>query len=91
MALIAIVKPSPSSPTRLAAGTSQSEKYRIPVLPARTPSLPWSESLENPGKLRSTMKAVIPLWPRALSTVAKTRKWSAVSARLIQILLPFRM
>ena len=91
MALMAMVKPSPSSPTRLAAGTSQSEKYRIPVFPARTPSLPWSDSVLKPGKPRSTMKAVIPLWPAPLSTVAKTRKWSAVSARLIQTLLPFRM
>ena len=37
------------------------------------------------------MKAVIPLCPWSLSTVAKTRNWSAVSARLIHILLPFRM
>ena len=41
----------------------------------------------KPGKPRSTMKAVMPLWPLLWSTVAKTRKWSAVSARLIQILL----
>ena len=85
-ALIAIAKPSPSSPTRFAAGTSQSSKVRIPVFPARTPSLPWSDSLLNPGNERSTMKAVIPLWPLLRSTLAKTRTWSAVSARLIQIL-----
>ena len=91
MALIAIVKPSPSSPTRLAAGTSQSLKVTMPVLPARTPSLPCSDSLLKPGKERSTMKAVIPLWPFERSTLAKTRKWSAVSPRLIQIFEPFRM
>jgi hypothetical protein len=62
----------------------------MPVLPARTPSLPCSESVLKPAKPRSTMKAVMPLWPALLSTVAKTRKVSAVSARLIQVLLPLR-
>ena len=74
MALIAIVKPSPSSPTRLAAGTSQSLKVRIPVFPARTPSLPCSDSELKPGKDRSTMKAVMPLCPFERSTLANTRK-----------------
>jgi len=52
--------------------------------------LPCSDSEEKPGNERSTMKAVMPLWPFERSTVAKTRKWSAVSAREIQILLPLR-
>ncbi len=39
---------------------------------------------------RSRRNAVIPLWPFERSTVAKTRKWSARSARLIQIFWPFR-
>ena len=34
------------------------------------------------------MNAVMPLCFLARSTVAKTRKWSAMSARLIQILWP---
>ena len=72
IALIAIVKPSPSSPTRFAAGTSQSSNVRIPVLPARTPSLPWRDSELKPGNERSTMKAVMPLWPFERSTLAKT-------------------
>ena len=38
----------------------------MPVLPARTPSLPCSESELKPGKPRSTMKAVMPLCPCAL-------------------------
>ena len=55
------------------------------MLPARTPSLPWSDSvlireaaLDDEGG-----DALVPF---SLSTVANTRKWSAVSARLIQIL-----
>ena len=39
---------------------------------------------------RSTMNAVMPLCFLARSTDAKTRKWSAMSARLIQIFWPLR-
>ena len=62
----------------------------IPVLPARIPSLPWSVPVERPLNPRSTMNAVTPRCFFARSTVAKTRKWSAMSARLIQIFWPLR-
>ena len=46
---MAIWKPSPSSPTRLAAGTGTSWKISSPVLPARTPSLPWIVPVLKPS------------------------------------------
>ncbi len=61
-----------------------------PVFPARIPSLPWSVPVVSPFIPRSTMNAVTPRCRFARSTDAKTRKWSARSARLIQILLPLR-
>jgi len=48
--LMAILNPSPSSPSRLATGTSTSARLIQPVEPARTPSLPWiwrSPSMRN--------------------------------------------
>ncbi len=90
MALMATRNPSPSSPIRFSTGTRTSSKSMRPVLPARIPSLPWSVPVVRPGIPRSTMKAVIPLWRFARSTDANTRKWSARSAREIQILWPLR-
>ena len=37
---MAILKPSPSSPRRFAAGTGMSLMVMLPVLPARMPILP---------------------------------------------------
>ena len=61
-----------------------------PVLPARMPSLPWSVPVVRPVIPRSSMNAVTPLCFFDRSTEAKTRKWSAMSARLIQIFSPLR-
>ncbi len=61
-----------------------------PVLPAWIPSLPWSVPVVSPAMPRSSRNAVTPLWPFDRSTEAKTRKWSAMSARLIQIFWPLR-
>ena len=50
----------PSSPTRFAAGTSQSSKTSSPIDEARQPSLPvifWPSL--NPGKPFSTMNVEI--------------------------------
>ena len=59
-----------------------------PVFPAWMPSLPWSVPVDSPGMPRSSTNAVTPRWPFERSTEAKTRKWSATSARLIQIFWP---
>ena len=88
IALIAIRKPSPSSPIRFSTGTGTSSMLISPVLPARIPSLPWSVPVVRPAIPRSSMNAVTPLCLFARSTEAKTRKWSAMSARLIQIFWP---
>ena len=89
---IAILKPSPSRPRRFSAGTSTSSILKKPVLPARMPHLWVSVPLENPLKLRSTMKALSPLGSLArffsMSLHAITRKLSATSAREIHIFSP---
>ena len=51
------------------------------MFPARIPSLPWSVPVVRPAIPRSSMNAVTPLCFFARSTEAKTRKWSAMSAR----------
>ncbi len=83
-------KPSPSSPIRFSIGTSTLSNVMSPVFPARMPSFPWSVPVVSPFMPRSSMKAVTPRCFFARSTEANTRKWSARSARLIQILLPLR-
>ena len=59
-----------------------------PVLPARMPSFPWRVPVVRPGVPRSSRNAVTPLCRFARSTLAKTRKWSARSARLIHCFWP---
>ena len=88
IALIATRKPSPSSPIRFSAGTATLSRLISPVLPARMPSLPWSVPVVRPAIPRSSMNAVTPLWFFDRSTVANTRKWSAMSASEIQIFWP---
>ena len=89
IALIAIRNPSPSSPIRFSTGTGTSSMLMSPVFPARMPSLPWSVPVDKPAIPRSSMNAVTPLWAFVRSTVANTRKWSAMSASEIQIFWPF--
>ena len=83
---------SPRPPRRSGARppTRTSSMLMSPVLPARIPSLPWSVPVDRPFMPRSSTNAVTPRWPFDRSTEAKTRKWSATSARLIQIFWPFR-
>ncbi len=90
---MAILKPSPSLPTRFSAGTSTSSRWKPPVLPARIPHFSLRVYELKPLKARSTMKAESPLWSRffffSWSVQAMTRKLSATSARLIQVFSPF--
>ena len=46
-----MTKPSPSSPTRLDAGTRTSSKASSPVLPAWIPSFPWIVAVVKPGRI----------------------------------------
>jgi hypothetical protein len=58
---IAILKPSPSSPSKFSLGTRTSCSEKYPVLPARIPNFPWIVPEEKPFMLRSTMKHDMPL------------------------------
>ena len=60
MQLMAILKPSPSSPIRFSTGTRTLLKASSPVLPARTPSLPLIVPVVKPSMPRSSTNAVRP-------------------------------
>ena len=83
---MAILKPSPSSPSRFSAGTSTSSSARLAVTEARMPSLRSGGPGTTPGRSASTMKAVIPRSPRETSTVAKTTYRSAMPALVMKCL-----
>ena len=55
------VRPEPTSPSRLVAGTRHSSKISSDIVEPRMPSLSMWWLLEKPGQSRSTTKAVT--WP----------------------------
>lgn len=57
---MAILKPIPSSPSRLSLGMRQSSKMRLPVDEARMPSLSSFFPNESPGVGMGTRKALMP-------------------------------
>ena len=57
---IAILNPSPSAPTRFAAGTRQSLKKISPVVEPLIPIFGSSRPTSKPGESASTMKHEIP-------------------------------
>ena len=69
---MAILKPSPSAPTRFSAGTWTFEKKSSPVEPAQIPSLLGIRRASTPSQARSTTNAEMPLWPAEGSLLAKT-------------------
>ena len=85
---IAILKPSPSSPSRLAAGTSQSAKISSTVGEPRMPIFFSSLPTVNPGVPFSTTNALTPREPAAGSVTAKTQTTSATLPLVIQIFCP---
>mmetsp|Transcript_1151 Transcript_1151/g.3226 ORF Transcript_1151/g.3226 Transcript_1151/m.3226 type:complete len:239 (+) Transcript_1151:88-804(+) len=87
---MAILKPSPGSPSIAALGTAQSSKMRFAVDDPRIPSLSSGAPTEKPGASRSTRNAEMPLCFRDLSVVAKTTAASASRALVIQALVPFK-
>ena len=80
-------------PSTFASGTSTSSILKKPVLPARMPHFSFIGPLENPLKVRSTMKAVMPdgspCFFFSRSVHAMTMKLSATSASEIQLFSPF--
>ena len=69
---IAILKPSPSSPSRFAAGMRQSSKVSSPVVEPEIPSFGSSRATAKPGASVSTRKAEMPECPPSGSVFAKT-------------------
>ena len=90
MALIAMRKPSPSSPIRFLDGHADVVHVDEPGVAGADAELAVGDPVDRPSIPRSSTNAVTPLWPFERSTDAKTRNWSAMSARLIQIFWPLR-
>ena len=86
--VIAVLKPPPSSPRRLAAGTWQSSKNTAAVSAPRMPILPCMGRASSPGVPFSTMNAVVPAAPRLRSCDANTIITSASLPLVMNILAP---
>ena len=71
---MAILKPSPSAPTRFSAGTCTLSKNSSPVDPAQTPSLFGICRASMPSQSSSMMNAEMPLWAADGSVFANTRQ-----------------
>ena len=69
---IAILKPSPSSPSRFSAGTRHSSKTSSPVVEPAIPIFGSSPETSKPGASASTTNAEIPPCPASGSVFAKT-------------------
>lgn len=87
---MAILKPSPGSPSRLSLGMRQSSKMRLAVDEARMPSLSSFFPSVRPGVGMGTRKALMPLLCKDLSVLAKTTTAEASQALVIQALVPLR-
>ncbi len=86
---IAILKPSPSAPSRFAAGTRTSSNVSSAVGEPRMPILCSTRGAAKPGVSVSTMKALIPLRPPAAGSVrAKTVSTLATEPWVMKRLLP---
>jgi len=69
---MAIRKPSPSAPSRFAAGMRQSSKVSSPVVEPEIPIFGSSRATANPGVSASTTNAEMPLCPASGSVLANT-------------------
>ena len=87
---IAILKPSPSSPSLFAAGTFTSWKASAEVSVARWPILSRCFSIVTPSASLGTTKAVRPRCPAEGSVEAKTVNQSAWPALVMNIFEPLR-
>src|SRR5574341_1496715 len=88
---MAILKPSPSAPSRFSTGTSTSSRIRLAVCEARMPIFFSFLPGFTPFQSFSTMKVVTASVPRDGSTVAKTTYTSARPALVMNVLEPLRM
>ena len=87
---IAILNPSPSSPSRFAAGTRASSKTSSPVVDPLIPIFGSTRATSNPGVSASTTNAEIPECPWSGSVFANTVYSCATPALVMNRLDPFR-
>ena len=87
---IAILKPSPSVPSRFAAGMRQSLKKISPVVEPLMPIFGSIRPTSKPGASASTTNALIPAWPASGSVFANTTYTDATPAFVMKRLPPFR-
>ena len=87
---IAILKPSPSSPSRFSAGTTTSVSANAEVSVARWPILSRCFSSWTPGVSMGTTNADIPRWPLLGSVFANTTVQAARPAFVMKVFDPFR-
>ena len=85
---MAILKPSPSPPTRFSSGTHAFSNSSCPVGEPRIPILCSSRPTWNPGASASTTKHEIPRVPAFGSVTANTVYASATPALVIQFFTP---
>ena len=85
---IAILKPSPSSPSRSAAGTCTSVRKISTVPEALTPSLTWCRERSNPGVVASTRNAEMPRSFFSGLVMAKRRQTSAAWPHVMKTFCP---
>src|SRR6266851_5188249 len=88
MVVMAILNPSPSSPSRLDAGTRQPSNRNSAVSDARMPSFSSVLTTVKPGVPFSTRKALMPRGPFVRSVWAKTRAAYASRPLLTKIFRP---
>ena len=69
---IAILKPSPSAPSRFAAGMRTSSNVSSPVVEPLMPIFGSSRATSKPGVSPSTRNAEMPEWPASGSVFANT-------------------
>ncbi len=85
---MAILKPSPSAPSRLRLGMAQPSKKSEQLPEARMPTLSSGLLRVKPLLSVGTRKAEMPLWRFALSVMAKTRMVSACGPLVMKFLEP---
>ncbi len=86
--VIAILKPSPSRPSRFSSGTRTSVRKISTVPEALTPSLTWCRERSKPGVEASTRNAEIPRAFFAGSVIAKSRQTSASCPQVMNTFCP---
>ena len=87
---MALLKPSPSEPSRFSAGIRQPVNVSSPVVEPEMPIFGSSRATANPGASFSTTNAEMPGWPADGSVFAKTVYRCATPAFVMKRFEPSR-